>query len=351
MYILYSNYYIIFIILFTLFSRYQALESNVEKFDGTSIDLIQNDLFSKSFIDQNSFVHSISGISENKYLRKRQIENKGVQREQKSLLSEKNNNEVKVFKRQAGRTPGKRFPGLRPPYPRQPNRRPPARRTTSRRLPNVKPITRKPGPRPTLPKRTTKKQTTSKRPPPRPSVRPPSRPQTPIPTTTKRATTTTRRTTTTAKFDKYAEFKSELISDINLLRQDYQAPRLNVSTYLTKKAQKYADESVKENKRKIVIKSQSFGALTYFNESIHQYSAINEWIKGHDDFDYNNLEKTVSRNFSQLVWYSSTKIGCGFSEQSKNRNVVIICLISPKGNVQGKFKENIRFPLIKNKNV
>uniref|UniRef100_A0A0N5BVD3 SCP domain-containing protein n=1 Tax=Strongyloides papillosus TaxID=174720 RepID=A0A0N5BVD3_STREA len=365
-------------------------ENNVENNDSVSLDLIRNDLSSKKFAGHDSFVHSKSRISKNNYLRKRQIENKGVQREESSFVSKKSNNEDN--KRQARIIQGKKFTGIsplgiRPPYPRHPNRKPPIkrttprrppvrrttirrppvrrtttrrppirrtttrrssiRRTTIRRPPNGRPTTKKLEPRPTLPKRSTKKQTTPKttlpRPPVRPSVRPPLRPQTPKPTTTKRATTTTRSTTTTVKPDKYAALIAKTISDINNLRLKHQAEKLTVSATLAKRAQKIADES---HEKLNDINDDSIRLIFYHARSEREFDPLSFWTIGIQDIDYNDLnERTVPLDFAQLVWVSSKEIGCGISELKDNAGILTICLFSPKGGIPGQYPENIRRPI------
>uniref|UniRef100_A0A0K0FJ57 DUF4806 domain-containing protein n=1 Tax=Strongyloides venezuelensis TaxID=75913 RepID=A0A0K0FJ57_STRVS len=46
-----------------------ALENVTRNKDSASLALIQNDQFPNNFIDQKSFIHSLCGISENKYLK------------------------------------------------------------------------------------------------------------------------------------------------------------------------------------------------------------------------------------------------------------------------------------------
>uniref|UniRef100_A0A0K0FJ77 Uncharacterized protein n=1 Tax=Strongyloides venezuelensis TaxID=75913 RepID=A0A0K0FJ77_STRVS len=85
--IFYNDYYITFIILSILFLQYQALENNARNEDGTSLDLKQNVLSSKNFINQDSLVHS---KSENKDLKKSQGDKKGKQNKKKSVSMKRN---------------------------------------------------------------------------------------------------------------------------------------------------------------------------------------------------------------------------------------------------------------------
>uniref|UniRef100_A0A0N5BQW3 Uncharacterized protein n=1 Tax=Strongyloides papillosus TaxID=174720 RepID=A0A0N5BQW3_STREA len=163
MYILYSNYYITFIILSILSSQYHALESNVENFKSPSIDLVQNDLSLKNFIDQNSFVHSISGNSESKYLRKRQADGKMGQNEQKSAAKTKSEAKVPpknpLLPKPKPPTPKPKTPVLKP---KPPTPKPSVPRPTTKKPLNEKTATKKTTPKTTPPKTTTKGQTTCK---------------------------------------------------------------------------------------------------------------------------------------------------------------------------------------------
>uniref|UniRef100_A0A0N5BHJ8 SCP domain-containing protein n=1 Tax=Strongyloides papillosus TaxID=174720 RepID=A0A0N5BHJ8_STREA len=315
------------------------------------------------------------------------IENKGVQREQSSFASKKSNNEDN--KRQARIIQGKKFPGInplgiRPPYPRHPNRRPPTRkptprrppirrttprrpparrttprrppirkitprrppirRTTPRKPPNGRPTTKKPGPRPTPPKKTT-----PKKPPPRPSVRPPVRPplrpetSKPTNTTTERTTTTTKRTTTTIKSDKYADLKSQLIKDINDLRSKHWAPALTFDQILAERAQKIADK-FKEKPSPFIERSDA-GLLVDFSRSKKEYGPLIFWTKGSEHINYDNLEDEPVSDFIQLIWVKTTKIGCSISEIDPKGSLLTICLLTPKGNIQGQYDENVHRPI------
>jgi len=43
-------------------------------------------------------------------------------------------------------------------------------------------------------------------------------------------------------------------------------------------------------------------------------------------------------NFAQVVWKSSTKLGCGLS---LGKDVLAVCFYSPEGNVNGQFAQNV----------
>ena len=43
-------------------------------------------------------------------------------------------------------------------------------------------------------------------------------------------------------------------------------------------------------------------------------------------------------SFTQVVWKSSTKLGCGLS---LGKDVYAVCYYSPEGNVNGQFAQNV----------
>uniref|UniRef100_A0A0N5BL46 SCP domain-containing protein n=1 Tax=Strongyloides papillosus TaxID=174720 RepID=A0A0N5BL46_STREA len=76
MFSFYINYFNIFIILSILFFKYQALENNAKNEDIQSFNLIQNDLFSRHFINYDSINTFARENSEIKYVKKRQSDEK-----------------------------------------------------------------------------------------------------------------------------------------------------------------------------------------------------------------------------------------------------------------------------------
>uniref|UniRef100_A0A0N5BL48 SCP domain-containing protein n=1 Tax=Strongyloides papillosus TaxID=174720 RepID=A0A0N5BL48_STREA len=372
--ILYSNYYITFIILSILFFKYHALENNVENFDSTSLDLIQNDLLSKNFIDQDSLVHSISGICDNKYLRKRQTVEQRGQYKQKRAIKTKSKTKAPPKKPtlQKPQTPASK-PKLSTPktsIPRSTTRKPQKGKPS-----NVRTTTRRTTPKVTRPNITTKKQTTSKTTTTKKSSskRPTTKQTTPKTTTTKKPssqTPTTKRTkpirkstrkssskpstiittsesTTTPKPDKYAREKSKLITLINALRRHYYSKELDVSFTLTSRAQKLADILSKHHNWTMNANESSYGVVLYYTESREKYNAFHFWSRGIEKIRYEDLENTVPPDFGQLVWASSKEIGCGISEGKPDSDILTVCLIYPKGNIPGQYSKNIRNELNK----
>uniref|UniRef100_A0A0N5BL44 SCP domain-containing protein n=1 Tax=Strongyloides papillosus TaxID=174720 RepID=A0A0N5BL44_STREA len=351
--IYHSNYYITIIILSILFLQYQALENNVRRGNSVSLDLIQNDLSSNNFINQDSLVHSIIGNIENKNLKKRQVDNKREQTKQKSAAMTKSKTSVQ------GKRPSKLKPPsskLKPPAskPKPPTSKPPVSRPTTRKPSNVKRTTRK----------TTAKVTTARKPLPTRKIKPttkassrtitkkpvtstkkstPSKTTPKITTSTSTVTTTRNRitkATTTPNPNDFDKLKSKLISDINTLRLKHQAKELTVNSTLTDLAQRLADNPRDVNN---VPDRDSVGLMEAFTEIGIYEDPLLIWTSDLENINYKKLdEELVPERFGQLVWISTTDIGCGISRSDEENVVITLCLFYPKGNIPGEYRENVK---------
>uniref|UniRef100_A0A0N5BQW2 SCP domain-containing protein n=1 Tax=Strongyloides papillosus TaxID=174720 RepID=A0A0N5BQW2_STREA len=338
MHILYNSYYIKFVILFISFSKYYTLGSNVENFKSPSIDLVQNDLSSKNFINQDSLVHSISGNNEIKYLIKRQADGKIGQNKQKIAAKTKSKT---------------KFPPKKP-------------------LPS-KPKPQKPQVMKTTNVRTTKKPTTAKKPLSKTTIKPSFR------TTTKKRLTPTKKTTlnkttqettrststvtttrkrrpkpkTTPKPDKYAHLKSkvsslyiftnilQILNEINDLRLKHQAQNLTVDPVLAKKAQYHAEKYAAQS---IVpfYEDNSIKTLIYTTRIGDAFNPMSLWTGGSIFVDFEKPDQfEIDIPFTQLIWVSTTSIGCGISEDKSRSEILTVCLFYPKGNIPGQYSKNI----------
>uniref|UniRef100_A0A0K0FJ90 SCP domain-containing protein n=1 Tax=Strongyloides venezuelensis TaxID=75913 RepID=A0A0K0FJ90_STRVS len=241
-----SNYFIIFIILSTLFFQYHALDNEKESSNEPE-PLIQNDEDSGYIVKRDTIIDPIAEVREHEYLEKRA-----------------------------------------------------AKKSTSSKKPKKK---------------------TNKKPSKKPKKKKPS---------------------------KYEKMKKKLKSTINTIRKKYQAKKLTHDKRLASIAQnfvdKYAEKNVKESKYKLE-KNESVGALIYRNKFNQAYVPFSLWTLGAPFIDFKNPERfPAGGDFTQLIWRSTKKIGCGISYKAKTKEVITLCLLSPKGNIEGKFKENIREP-------
>uniref|UniRef100_A0A0N5BSY6 SCP domain-containing protein n=1 Tax=Strongyloides papillosus TaxID=174720 RepID=A0A0N5BSY6_STREA len=161
-------------------------------------------------------------------------------------------------------------------------------------------------------------------------------------TATKKPTTTTKKTTT-PKPDKYAKLKSEILEDINKLREKYRSPPLKVNTTIAKDTQTYATEFAKTGGGDGEYNGP-LGQVFYFASPEEEIKPLGWWTRDSDRIDFENIDDGfVDPEFSQLIWKSTKQIGCG--AYKNEHGIFIFCRFYPKGNVPGQYKENILKPL------
>lgn len=74
--------------------------------------------------------------------------------------------------------------------------------------------------------------------------------------------------------------------------------------------------------------------------------AVDAWYNEISDYDYSNPGFSDSTgHFTQLVWASTTQVGCGYKDCSRDGwGLYIACEYSPRGNIinDGYFAANVR---------
>uniref|UniRef100_A0A0N5BQW6 SCP domain-containing protein n=1 Tax=Strongyloides papillosus TaxID=174720 RepID=A0A0N5BQW6_STREA len=173
-------------------------------------------------------------------------------------------------------------------------------------------------------------------------------------TTTKSTTitsTTTISTTTTTKPDEFGERKSQVYKKIDDLRFNYRAKKLIINDELAKLAQNLSDRTASGRLKRfknVSNKNNSLGAVVYQVKTSDEYNPFTKWTLGAPFIDYNNPEKyPAGGDFTQLIWSSTTHIGCGISKTPSKSKIVTICLLYPKGNINGQFAKNIHKSIYK----
>lgn len=133
-------------------------------------------------------------------------------------------------------------------------------------------------------------------------------------------------------------FESNVVSLHNTLRSKHSAQPLKWSTNLTNFAINYANSY---NCNGTLIHSHSqYGenlALGY-----NTTAAIQAWYNEEKDYNYNDpvfSEKTG--HFTQLVWNSSTLIGCAIKDCGDYFGEYLVCEYQDAGNVAGQFADNV----------
>ncbi len=93
--------------------------------------------------------------------------------------------------------------------------------------------------------------------------------------------------------------------------------------------------------------SEKFGQSADNCRSYAQ-TALNNWYDQSKNYDYEKGAakdgSSVVGGFTQLVWNSSTKIGCGLAFgplKDGFYSYFVVCNFTPAGNVQGEEKANV----------
>uniref|UniRef100_A0A0K0EZW0 SCP domain-containing protein n=1 Tax=Strongyloides venezuelensis TaxID=75913 RepID=A0A0K0EZW0_STRVS len=143
---------------------------------------------------------------------------------------------------------------------------------------------------------------------------------------------------------KYIKMKYRLYNDINILRQRYSVGKLKVNVALSKELQKYVERIVKVD---LTYKYRKLKPedIIYIYKQGEKYDPLGFWSKDVKYLIDRPFEKWPdNEEFTRLIWKSSTHIGCGLSgakSSSSRYRIVVYCRITPKGNIKGKYAENV----------
>lgn len=164
------------------------------------------------------------------------------------------------------------------------------------------------------------------------------------PTTTEAAATseaaaTTEASTTTANSGSGSldGFALEMVNAHNAYRQLHQAPDLSWDLTLALYAQANADSY------------SCSGSLLHtggpYGENLAAgYSSglasVSAWYNEINDYDWSST--STFNHFTQVVWKSTTKLGCAYKDcRSNNWGLYVICEYDPAGNMIGEVSENV----------
>ena len=141
------------------------------------------------------------------------------------------------------------------------------------------------------------------------------------------------------------ELKSDLILEINEVRNMHQVDGLSPSKEIESISQSFANKLAK--KGDIDYSNNTYNGeelgeiLFYYSGDCDAETVIETWNKDAKTFRYNSKNPEAS-SFAQIVWKSSKYIGLGISKDSKGATY-IVANFYPGGNVVGQFAENV-FP-------
>lgn len=136
-----------------------------------------------------------------------------------------------------------------------------------------------------------------------------------------------------------SDFASQILEAHNNKRSLHKdTPSLSWSDELASYAQDYAD------------KYDCSGTLTHsggkYGENLavgyDATGSVDAWYNEIDSYDYSNPTFSSSTgHFTQVVWKSSTELGCGIKKCGSYWGSYVICSYNPAGNYLGKFADNV----------
>uniref|UniRef100_A0A0N5CI87 SCP domain-containing protein n=1 Tax=Strongyloides papillosus TaxID=174720 RepID=A0A0N5CI87_STREA len=132
---------------------------------------------------------------------------------------------------------------------------------------------------------------------------------------------------------------------INALRLEHGIPLLTYDWELSDKAQRHSDKYA--NKREVhFYNNSSIGTLIYRHNFGDDINPLTMWTIDKILVNYTKPDSTPPYlTYTQLIWKSTTKIGCGISDSNSNQGILVLCLFYPKGNIPRQYGKNILKPV------
>jgi glioma pathogenesis-related protein 2 len=156
-------------------------------------------------------------------------------------------------------------------------------------------------------------------------------------------------------------FRNTTLSQHNTYRTTHRSPSLTSSASLNASAQRWAEQMASsgsfrhssasqrnnagENLYVSYTTANSVAAATLANQ------AMTAWYNEVSAYNYANpVFSMQTGHFTQLVWRSSTQLGCGSARGTATLSgrtynaFYVVCHYSPAGNVTGQFAQNVQRP-------
>ncbi len=156
-------------------------------------------------------------------------------------------------------------------------------------------------------------------------------------------------------------FRNTALSQHNTYRATHHSPNMTNSSSVESTAQSWANQMASTGVFAHSSSSQRNGAgenlYVYYTTgpSIAADALANQALKSWYDEGVNyNYDKPgfspATGHFTQVVWKSSTQLGCGASKGTKTMNgkvfnaFYVVCQYAPAGNIAGQFPANVLKP-------
>ena len=155
-------------------------------------------------------------------------------------------------------------------------------------------------------------------------------------------------------------FDSTALSTHNSYRSTHNVPAMTQDNALAARARAWSANMARSGTLQHSPSSARDGAgenlfVSYTTGSADPASvarqAVKSWYDEVSDYNYSNPGfSSNTGHFTQVVWKSSTRLGCGIAEGSKNlsgntyKAYYVTCHYAPAGNVMGQFPTNVLKP-------
>lgn len=163
--------------------------------------------------------------------------------------------------------------------------------------------------------------------------------------------------TATASSKRLKDFNSTALSSHNSLRAAHGAPAMTQDSTLVAKAQEWSNSMAASGNFSHSSSSFRNGA----GENLYVFyttgnapgdavasKAVQSWYDEIKDYNFSAPGfSSATGHFTQVVWKSSTRLGCGMAQGTKTisgtqyKAYYVTCQYGPAGNVQGQFPANV----------
>ena len=143
-----------------------------------------------------------------------------------------------------------------------------------------------------------------------------------------------------------------LLNEHNKYRKMHGVPNLELDNSLITKATAYAESLAKNSNDNFLEPSNNDEGDEKLGENLFQCNKktckmenytqpLEVWYKEKNYYNFNtNKGEKGTANFTQMVWKSTKKLGCGLAQKYET-SYKVVCYYLPKGNVDEKYDINV----------
>jgi glioma pathogenesis-related protein 2 len=148
-----------------------------------------------------------------------------------------------------------------------------------------------------------------------------------------------------------AKFRQAILRSHNELRARHSAPAFRLDDRLNRYAQDWADHlaasgTFEHSGGKYGENLYGVSSSSRIDGPAAAAGATDGWYGESAQYRYGSGFSSATGHFTQLVWKSSTRLGCGMARGSNGslNTVYVVCSYDPPGNVTNEFPQNVLPP-------